>query len=317
MKGLLLLLLILSSSLLKGERDSITINDGSGNFWITTSSRAEPIQVYYHKPIGFDSGSSIVLVIPGAGRDGDEYRDAWIESSEKFKVLVLSPVYPEDSYDFGMYHMGGTMKDFGFKNPPRVEPTSNGRILFAKHDDFSYTPNPDKSTWLFRDFDLIFSMAREALRSKATSYDIFGHSAGGQILHRLSIFYPESKAKRILASNSGFYTLPISKFPLPFGLKEFEITKGHLKRSLEKNLVLFVGELDNENETKGTRLRTPMADLQGLHRLERAHHYMSVADSLSKRLDAQHNWSLELVPGVGHDFRKMSIAAAEYLYGSR
>lgn len=28
-------------------------------------------------------------------------------------------------------------------------------------------------------------------------------------------------------------------------------------------------------------------------------------------------WKLEIVPGIGHDYRRMSEAAAEYLYGDQ
>lgn len=34
----------------------------------------------------------------------------------------------------------------------------------------------------------------------------------------------------------------------------------------------------------------------------------------AEQLDLELNWKLEIVPGVGHDFRRMSEAAAEYLY---
>ncbi len=314
MKSLFPLVLIVFSALLNGQTTSITIHEGSGEFWVKPG-RAKSIQVHYHKPSGFHADSPILLVIPGAGRNGDQYRDAWVAASEKFGVLVLSPVYPEADYDFGMYHMGGVMKNFALRQSPRVEPTPNGRVLFADDEDFAYDVNLDRETWLFRDFDGIFATARDAVGAKATAYDIFGHSAGGQILHRLALFYPETQANRILASNSGFYTLPSPEFGLPFGVSEFAMKDDQLARALGKNLILFLGELDNADETRGTLLRTPKADRQGLHRLERAYHCIAVADTLAARLGVQHNWAIEVVPGVGHDYRKMSLAAAQYLYG--
>jgi hypothetical protein len=39
-----------------------------------------------------------------------------------------------------------------------------------------------------------------------------------------------------------------------------------------------------------------------------------VASSTAVELDATINWKLEVVPNVGHDYRRMSEAAAEYLY---
>ncbi len=302
-------------SLLIGDEESVVVIEGSGSFRTQVLSGVESIQVYYHKPSTFNPDSPILFVIPGAGRDGDEYRDAWVESAEKYGVLVLSPLYPENSYDFGGYHMGGVMKNFGFKKEPKVEPTPNGQVIFVDEKDFDYSVNYERQSWLFPDFDLIFEKVKMAVGLDNESYDIFGHSAGGQILHRLIIFYPETRAKNILASNSGFYTLPDFSFSLPFGLSEFEFGDNHLKSSLQKNLVLFVGELDNASETKGTRLRSPIADLQGYHRLERAHYFFSAAESKAKELGIHHNWKLEIVPGVGHDQKNMGKAAADYLYG--
>ncbi len=56
------------------------------------------ITVFYHRPDRFDRGSPVVMVIPGAGRHGDDYRDAWMGASEEHGVLVLSPRYPEKYY---------------------------------------------------------------------------------------------------------------------------------------------------------------------------------------------------------------------------
>lgn len=51
------------------------------------------------------------MVIPGAGRNGDDYRDTWIETSEKYGVLIISPSYPEKDYNYGDYHLGGIVKN--------------------------------------------------------------------------------------------------------------------------------------------------------------------------------------------------------------
>ena len=44
---------------------------------------------------------------------------------------------------------------------------------------------------------------------------MFGHSAGAQILHRMVLFAPGSRADRIVAANSGFYTLADPDQALP------------------------------------------------------------------------------------------------------
>ena len=94
---------------------------GSGAF-LAAGSRERKIGVHYYKPRAFSARSRILLVIPGAGRNGDSYRDAWIEVAEEANVLVAALSYPEADYDFAAYHMGGVVKDLEIRNlPPYME----------------------------------------------------------------------------------------------------------------------------------------------------------------------------------------------------
>ena len=74
--------------------DSITLKIGSGEFRVAgrEDHRDDVISVFYKLPKIFNESSPVPLAIPGAGRNGDSYRDAWIEESEKYRVIVLSLV---------------------------------------------------------------------------------------------------------------------------------------------------------------------------------------------------------------------------------
>tara|TARA_B100000809_G_C15140796_1_gene533252 strand:- start:22354 stop:22650 length:297 start_codon:yes stop_codon:yes gene_type:complete len=61
---------------------------------------------------------------------------------------------------------------------------------------------------IFNDFDRVFKNVKQSLNLATDTDDIFGHSAVGQVLHRFAVFNPNKNANRILASNSGWYTLP-------------------------------------------------------------------------------------------------------------
>jgi len=174
--------------------------------------------------------------------------------------------------------------------------------------------NPDRRDWLFADFDRIFETAREALDLEAESYDMFGHSAGGQILHRLALFRPNSRADRILAANSGWYTVPAFDVDFPYGLRDAPTTEDRLRESFAADLVVFLGELDDADETRGS-LRGGPADRQGPGRLSRGRHFFERARETADELGGDLSWTIEVVPGVGHDYRRMSRAAADYLYG--
>ncbi len=297
--------------------NEIDVREGSGSFLIEggVGREEKTIRVYYHKPKNFSSNSPVLLVIPGAGRNGDSYRNAWVEASEKYSALILSPTYSAKNYGFGDYHLGGLIENVQIRGVPIAKADPTIRVWRLDDSDLTFEVNPEPAKWIFQDFDRIFESVIEALGSAQTTYDIFGHSAGGQILHRFALFHPDSKADRILASNSGFYTTPDSLLGLPFGIKATGLDASDLKKSFQKKLALFIGELDNENETRGTRLHTPIADQQGLHRLARGKYFYQEAQKLADQMGVEFNWELVVVPGVGHDHEKMGQAAASFLFG--
>jgi hypothetical protein len=269
------------------------------------------IGVHYYKPPGFAASSRILLVIPGAGRNGDAYRDAWIEAAEASNVLVAALSYAEADYDLAAYHMGGVIKDLAIRN------ASNGsnNVTRARDEDISFTFNPRREQWLFHDFDRIFGLITAATGSPQTAYDMFGHSAGAQILHRLVLFHPRSRARRIVAANSGFYTLPSTELPLLVGLKGTGVTESSLADSFASKLLVLVGEKDDGDEAGGIQIHTPLIDRQGISRLARGQYFFRSAQDRARRLNLPFHWSLQVVPNVGHDFRAMGRAAALSLYG--
>jgi hypothetical protein len=294
--------------------NEIKIDEGSGEFLIEggNGKKEEAITIFYHKPKNYKSDSKILIVVPGSGRNGDSYRDAWIEASEKYRVLILSPMYKEKGYDYNAYHMGNLIHNSNIEQSIKYDENSNK--VFLDEEKFSFEINSNSNEWIYNDFDRIFDTVVENLGSSQTEYDLFGHSAGGQILHRFVIFQATSKANRILASNSGSYTLPDFHIELPFGLKNTVLTKENIEASFKKNLVLFIGELDNENEQGGLILRSLSVDKQGTHRLERGIYFFNESKKIALGFNSEFNWSLEIIPNMGHDYKRMSKAAADFLY---
>jgi pimeloyl-ACP methyl ester carboxylesterase len=268
------------------------------------------ITVHYHRPASFDATSPILIVVPGAGRNGDEYRDSWIDVSEEYGVLVLSPAYPEEDYDSAAYHLGGVIKNLELRN---LNDSTPGVYRLAD-EDIVYDVNPERSRWLFHDFDRLFDSVVEAVGSTESEYDIFGHSAGGQIVHRMAIFHPQSKARRMVAANSGFYTVPDLDTPLILGIANAPLTVEDLKLAFSEPLTLLVGEFDDEYESRGQHLSTPLADSRGIGRRARGQYFHQTSQEIARELDTDFRWKLEVVPGVGHDFRLMANAAASLLY---
>lgn len=290
-----------------------------------------------------------MIVIPGAGRNGNDYRDAWIKASEHYGVLILSPGYSEIHYpEYWSYNLGN-MPDAVTVNIRMQVDTNPGKWQFGDEVERSanlerlaqrsplmqqfallalsgmitdvdakatgLTVNADRNAWIYSDFDRIFETARHALDLEAQTYDLFGHSAGGQILHRFVLFHPDNLANRILAANAGWYTLPEFETAFPYGLKDTGMNENEIRDALQSDLIVFLGEKDDEHETRGSLRGTPEANEQGPGRLQRGKFFFVRAQAMAEQLDTELKWKLEIVPGVGHEYRRMATAGADYLYG--
>ena len=278
--------------------NEVNIQNGSGEFLVEGGAQSEnTISVHYHRPNNFTVASDIIVVLPGAGRNGDDYRNAWIEPAEKYSILVFSLEYSEEHYpEFWNYNLAGMIYDVNV-------------------EDQNFQINQNSDNWIYGDFDRIFMMVKQELHLTQGTYDMFGHSAGGQILHRLAIFHPDNRINRMLASNSGWYTIATSDETFPYGLNEMDAVES--ETDYTSNLTIFLGEKDDASETRGHLRHTPEADKQGLHRLSRGQYFYETSKAIALKQGKEFNWKLEVIPDIGLDYRGMSHTAADYLYGER
>lgn len=293
---------------------TVEIKRGSGFFQLDREG-GRSIAVFYHRPKRFHTGAEILFVIPGSGRGAAEYRDTWIEHAEKFGVLIVAPMFPERFYGFEEYHLCGLAKSSNLEE--RVSYIEGTNVAQLREDGLTFELNSDPQTWLFAEFDHIFDLVKKAVGSTQERYHLFGHSAGGHILHRLALFGNSPRVGKIMPANASFYTLPDPDIPFPFGLGGTPADSASLRRAFAKEMILFLGEKDNEKETGGTFLRSYTADEQGLHRLARGQYFFARARETAAELGYPFNWELVLVPGVGHDQEGMGQAAADYFFPSR
>lgn len=291
------------------------LSDGAGSFHMKGGKGQEHklITIYFYKPKAFTPRSQILIVIPGTGRNAHDYRDAWIGAADACNILVLSPSYAEQDYDFAAYQMGGVIRNLKFPMPV----DSQSGIVTLRDEDIRFELNSNRDEWLFNDFDRLFADVVAATHSEQTSYDLFGHSAGGQILHRLTLFQRTSKARRIAACNSGFYTLPDFDTAQPFGLKGTPITEADLGAAFQRELLIGLGAADNSNESGGIQVHTPIADAQGLNRLDRGRYFFEFGRSKARAMGAPFNWRVQIIQGVGHDYVGMSHALVDQICDRR
>lgn len=259
----------------------------------------EAIEVFTYRAESHGPDDPIVILLAGGGRNGADYRDSWIQAADRFNLLVLAPSFGETRFPGPInYNLAGMIRD--------------GADVATLRN---VTLEPPES-WLFSDIEAIFDQAVVRTGSKQRHYDLFGHSAGAQIVHRMVLFAPEMRVRTAIAANAGWYTTPARDVPFPYGLGGIPLPAGQLERAYSRRLVLLLGELDDARETRGHLRESAEANAQGQHRFARGEHFHAAAIDGGARLGLRPRWQLEIVPGVGHDYRKMGEAAARYLYAT-
>ena len=210
----------------------LTLQPGSHEF---TFREDRPILVRYHLPDGYTPSTPIVFVMHGNGRTGDSYFRAWRQPAIDYGFLLVVPEFDAEHYPGSRsYNLGNIF--------PGEEPTVR---------------NPE-SDWTFTAIEDLFDAIREAAGSTRTAFRIYGHSAGGQFVHRLLMTRPDAPVERAVAANAGWYTMPTEEVRWPYGLggSGFELTS--LADRFQQDVTILLGDQDTDPNHPGLR-RTPEA----------------------------------------------------------
>lgn len=250
-----------------------------------THTDRKTIRVWTYKPGQWKPEDPVLFVMHGMGRNAEDYLDAWTEMSEQKGIMLVAPEFENKFYNFitNDYQEGNLKSYFGWSNP--------------------------ESEWAFTVVENVFDYVNTANGLSLDKYDIFGHSAGGQFVQRMVALKPNSRIRMAIAANAGSYSFIDNTVPYPYGLGSvnYDITN-----SFGKQLVILLGELDN-NAAQGRLDQSDRAMKQGAHRLERGKNFFKSAQETADKQEIEFSWSLQVVPNVGHDYRKMSEAASKHL----
>jgi pimeloyl-ACP methyl ester carboxylesterase len=173
----------------------------------------------------------------------------------------------------------------------------------------------DASLWSLNVIEHLFDAIKGATGNASATYLLYGHSEGGQFVHRLVLLLPEARYAKAVAANPGWYTMPTFDITFPYGLGGSPATEGSLRQSLRRAFVLLLGDQDTDPNAKDLR-KTPQAMAQGVHRFERGQHYFKEARNRATELQCPFGWHLQVVPGAAHQNSMMSRPAAAILMGA-
>ncbi len=236
-----------------------------------------PLNVFYVEPEGLTANAPIVIVMHGVKRNADEYRDNWIDLAEQYGFAVYAPEFDKAHFPKSKgYNLGGLTKD------------------------------KDRA---FDAIEPLFDGIKERRETQQKGYYLFGHSAGGQFVHRYAFFGKSKRMNLALAANSGWYTLPTRAAKYPYGLGGLKRSRYDVDVILKAPLTIMLGDQDTDPESYSLR-HTPEADAQGLNRYDRGIYFLKLSNTLAKQRRLKSSWNYNIVPGVAHDNRGMAIAAA-------
>lgn len=272
---------------------SVFTNTGSFIYDLYVPLSLKPVEVFYHIPASATVSSPVLIAFHGAGRDGAYSRNALIDKADEYGVIILAPTFSVNYYPGGdQYNLGNVFIDGD--NPSAA------------------TLNPEEE-WTFSAVEPIFDYFVAQLGSTATSFDLFGHSAGGQFVHRLVLLKSGLRFNRAVPAAAGWYTVPDTAITFPYGTKKAPIDFTSILETFSRRVYVIVGEDDDDPNSAGLR-HNSYADAQGLNRFDRAHHFYNRSAAIAKAAGQTFVWRLHVVPDIAHSYAGNGAFAMDQLY---
>lgn len=247
---------------------------------VVYENHGEPLTLFTYRPPTYTDGP-VVVVFHGVRRNAEDYRNFAINMAERFKAIVVTPLFDSLRFPSARYQRGGLMK------AKQVQP---------------------QGEWTYAMVPGIVDFIRNREQNMSLPYYLVGHSAGGQFLVRMAAFMP-GEAKRIVACNPGSDLFPTKdqSFGYGFGgLPETLSNDAVLKAYLAAPLTLYLGT--DDIYPKPSFDDSPEGMIQGRHRLERGRNCYAFAQSLAAKKGWAFNWRKVETPGIGHDAAMMFAA---------
>src|SRR3954464_6221765 len=192
-----------------------------------------PLMLECFRPQAHNSDKPVVIVQHGASRNGAEYCEAWIPAAKQHGLLIVAITFSKEAW-------------------PDAVTYNNGHVL---DEDGGLRP---RECWSLAIPGRVFALLREAGITRRDKTYLWGHSAGGQFVHRLLAMQPLGIFEAVGAANPGWYTLPTLDLAYPDGLGGIRLTRDDIVRFLGYPLVIFPATRTSTARRKtfrGTSLR--------------------------------------------------------------
>jgi poly(3-hydroxybutyrate) depolymerase len=257
--------------------EAMTIPPGkSALTWTDPKNPERPLRVFTYRPARCPQPCTLVFSIHGVSRTASNYRDNWEAAAERYHLAIVAPEF--------------------------------SRADWPRYNEVDVVNEP-ADRWAFGVIERLFDAVAEGRKD----YVIFGHSAGGQFVHRMAYFMPESRARVMVAANPGKEK---GVDPFPYSLVGTRFGAPAVRQALQRNFVLALGEKDTDPNHADLR-RNAATMKQGTDRAERGRNYFDAAAAAARELGVKSNWQLLPVPDSAHQASRMTRAVADHLFGSQ
>jgi hypothetical protein len=246
-----------------------------------------PLLLRSARPRAYSPRTPVLLVHHGDLRNGADFRDFWLPLVDEAQLLAIALEFSATAYPGPEWYNLGNRLDANGREKPRDEWTYGvpGRLFAA-----------------------LWTHGITARRR----YGVFGHSSGGQFVHRMiSLGFRDAVAAAVTA-NAGTYAMPDLQVAFPYGLGGAHLDEAALRTLLAFPLTIFAGTADVDTASPHFPHDVD-AMRQGPTRFARAHAYVAAARDAATRYRVPCAWTIIDVADVGHDGNRMSEAAAPIL----
>jgi pimeloyl-ACP methyl ester carboxylesterase len=251
----------------------------------------KPITIFYYIPVrGNIKKMPVLFSMHGAERSGAIQRNAWKHFAEDYGFIVLAPQYSKQYYKESDYQFGGVSES---------------------PDEFILRP---KELWTYNTIEAIFDYFKEATGNKSEKYDMFGHSAGGQFVHRYLLATPEAHVRKAVAANPGSWTFLKAEgltdtsgvaHGWPYSIKDTPFTsEEYLKPFLGREMIIQVGTADTIQVGEAVP-SSDVARAQGAMRHERGWNFFRQSQRLALEKGYPFRWMIVDVVGAEHSSVQM------------
>lgn len=264
--------------------EKLPVGEGSFYFPFPNVQTNDSIKVFYYIPEEFESQSMPVVVgFHGNDRDCSYWIDTWKEYASEKGFMFFIPWFTKEDFPTWRYQEAGIKND-------------KDEILSKQYQTSVLV-------------DSLLSNILKISGTKDSKVTIYGHSAGGQFVHRFMLLNDSPYVKKAIIGNPGWFTFPDNSLNYSYGIKDLiGVDENRMKSMLGKNIILQLGLGDTIRES--FLRKTPEADSQGLNRLERGNNFYEALSNKARELNTDFNWRKVYVPEVGHDAVAMSRHAA-------